>query len=215
MRTTLTPILLLAVLALAACQSKPPRESTVDNPDYRPAKAPTEVTEVRFETTAGNFVVAVHPDWAPLGAQRFLELVKEGYYDGAGFYRVLSGFVVQFGIAAEPSKTARWKDQKIKDDPVRQSNSQGRITFAKTSSPNSRTTDVFINLGNNGNLDAQGFAPFGEVVSGMDRVFRISSAHGQTPDQAELRRLGNAYLQRFPKIDYIRNATIVEKPKMP
>ena len=203
-------LLLVAALLLVACQNPSTGPTPADVPDVpEAAPASDDVTNVRFETTAGDFVVAVHAAWAPLGAKRFLTLVEEGYYDGAGFYRVAPGFVVQFGIAADPAVTAKWADKRLKDDPVKQTNRRGTITFA-TAGPNTRTTDVFINYHQNGNLDRQGFAPFGEVVSGMERVYRISSAHGQQPDQRELRRLGNAYLvKNFPKLDYIKKARIL------
>jgi len=207
--------ILFLVLGMVACKSKPPRETTIDNPELKPAPMVKTITEVRFETTAGDFVVAVYPDWAPIGAQRFLALVKEGFFDGAAFFRVVPGFVVQFGLAADPSMTARWEDTEIRDDPVTRPNRRGTITFA-TSGPNTRTTQVFINFSNNGMLDQQGFAPFGAVVSGMENVDRISSGHGQAPDQTKIKRRGNAYLQgSFPRLDYIRNAAIIRRPPEP
>jgi cyclophilin family peptidyl-prolyl cis-trans isomerase len=206
-------ILLLAVALLAACRaSKGKRETTVDDPELKTPDPVTRVTRVRFDTTAGPFVIEVHPEWAPLGAQRFLELVAEGYYDGSGFFRVRPGFVVQFGLAADPSVTARWVDANLKDDPVKQTNRKGTIAFA-TSGPDTRTTQVFINLHNNGMLDQRGFAPFGEVIEGMENVLRISHDHGEEPDQAKITEMGNVYLQKyFANLDYIRNARVVYNP---
>ena len=206
-------ILILVLGVLVACRSsRGKRETTVDNPELKPPPAVKTITRVRFETTAGDFVIAVHPDWAPLGAQRFLTLVDEGYFDGAGFFRVVPGFVVQFGLAADPSNTARWEDAEIKDDPVTRSNTRGMVTFA-TAGPDTRTTQVFINFGDNSRLDPRGFAPFGEVVSGMENVDKIRADHGQEPDQEKIGKLGNAYLgEYFPNLDYIRNARIVHEP---
>jgi peptidyl-prolyl cis-trans isomerase A (cyclophilin A) len=203
-------LLLLALFVLAACRSGPPRESTVDDPEFFPDRPVKEVTKVRFETTEGSFVVEVHPEWAPRGAERFLRLVKERYYDGAAFFHVVPGFVVQFGIAADPSVTSRWEDETIPDDPVVKSNTRGMVTFA-TAGPDTRTTQIFINYGDNSNLDPRGFAPFGVVVSGMQIVDRISSVHGESPVQDMISRRGNAYLtEQFPELDYIRNARIVK-----
>jgi cyclophilin family peptidyl-prolyl cis-trans isomerase len=206
-------ILLLVIGALAACRSSRGKgETTVDNPELKPAPAVKSITRVRFETTAGDFVVEVHPDWAPLGAQRFLTLVNEGYFDGAAFFRVVPGFVVQFGLAADPSVTARWDDTEIKDDPVIRSNTRGMVTFA-TAGPETRTTQVFINFADNSRLDERGFAPFGKVVAGMENVDKIRAEHGEAPDQEKISRFGNAYLgENFPNLDYIRNARIVYDP---
>ena len=206
-------ILILVLGVLVACRSsKGKAETTVDNPELKPPPVVTTITRVRFETTAGDFVIAIHPDWAPLGAQRFLTLVREGYFDGAGFFRVVPGFVVQFGLAADPSMTARWEDTEIKDDPVTKSNTRGMVTFA-TAGPETRTTQVFINFADNSRLDPRGFAPFGEVISGMDNVDKIRADHGQEPDQEKISSLGNAYLGKyFPNLDYIRNVRVVHEP---
>ncbi len=170
--------------------------------------------KVKFETTKGEFVIEVNPEWAPLGAARFGELVGGGYYDGAKFFRVLPGFVVQFGLPADP-KTAP-KAGNLADDPVTQSNAKGTITFA-TAGPNTRTTQVFINLTDNKRLDGMGFAPFGKVVSGMDVVEQLyagygeGAPHGSGPDQAKIRLQGNAYLDAsFPKMDGIAKASVSE-----
>jgi peptidyl-prolyl cis-trans isomerase A (cyclophilin A) len=179
------------------------------------AQAP-ETYRVRFETTKGNFTVEVTRAWAPLGADRFYNVVKSGLYDGARFFRVLPGFVVQFGIPGDPALARQWRSANIADDPVTQTNAPGTITFA-TSGPNSRTTQVFINFGKNGNLDPMGFAPFGRVSEGMDIVGQLYSGYGEGgprgrgPDQGRIQTEGNAYLERdFPKMDYIKKAAIEE-----
>ncbi len=169
---------------------------------------------MKFDTSKGAFVIEVHRDWAPHGADRFYNLVKNGFYDGARFFRVISGFMVQFGINGNPTIAARWEDANIPDDPVTQSNKPGYITFA-TRGPNTRTTQVFINYGNNRGLDSQGFAPFGRVISGMQVVNALYSGYGegapqgQGPSQGLIQSQGNAYLiKQFPKLDYIKKATI-------
>ncbi|MGH7699737.1 MAG: peptidylprolyl isomerase [Gemmatimonadales bacterium] len=168
----------------------------------------------RFETSEGDFVIEVHRDWAPLGADRFHELVSSGYYDGARFFRVLPGFVAQFGIHGDPQVAAAWRERRIADDPVRESNARGTVTFA-TGGPDTRTTQVFINYADNGRLDAMGFAPFGRVVEGMDVVDRLHAGYGEGaprgpgPDQSRIQAEGNAYLEReFPELDYVRRAAI-------
>lgn len=162
----------------------------------------------RFDTSRGVFRVAVTRSWAPKGADRFYNLVKYGFYDDCRFFRVLPGFVVQFGMNGDPAVQGVWMEQRIDDDPVTRSNRVGTVTFA-TSGPNSRTTQLFINLGANQGLDGQGFAPFGEVTEGMDVVQSIYSGYGQTPEQSMIAAQGNAYLNRqFPNLDYIRTAKI-------
>jgi peptidyl-prolyl cis-trans isomerase A (cyclophilin A) len=172
------------------------------------------VYKVNVDSSRGRFVIEVHRDWAPLGADRFYNLVKNGFYDNARFFRVISGFMVQFGVNGDPKVSAVWREARIKDDPVQQSNSRGMITFA-TAGPNTRTTQVFINFGNNQALDRMGFAPFGRVVSGMDVVDALYSGYGEGaprgngPDQQRVQREGNAYLTKdFAKLDYIKKASI-------
>ena len=174
-----------------------------------------ETFKAQFETSKGNFTVEVTRDWAPLGADRFHHLVKSGFFDGARFFRVLPGFVVQFGIPADPGVARTWRAARIADDPVTGSNTPGSVTFA-TAGANTRTTQVFINLGNNKNLDGMGFAPFGRVVEGMDIVGQLYSGygegapHGHGPDQGRVQSEGNAYLERdFPKLDYIKKAAVL------
>lgn len=167
----------------------------------------------RFETSKGSFTIEVTRAWAPNGADRFYNLVKNGFYDEARFFRVIPEFVVQFGINGDPQVSARWRGATIQDDPVTQRNQRGTVTFAKTRAPNSRTTQLFINLGNNTNLDATGFAPFGRVVEGMAVVDGINSEYGDAPSgqQAMIQQQGNAFLaQQYPNLDYIRRATIVQ-----
>jgi peptidyl-prolyl cis-trans isomerase A (cyclophilin A) len=183
------------------------------NPSALTEKAPA-LYKVRFETSKGPFVVEVHRDWAPNGADRFYNLVKNGFFDDARFFRVISGFMVQFGINGDPSVSAPWRNATIKDDPVRQSNKRGFITFA-TAGPDSRTSQVFINFADNSRLDGQGFAPFGQVTSGMNIVDALHSGYGEGapsgrgPDQGRIQREGNAYLKKdFSNLDYVKKATI-------
>ena len=167
------------------------------------------VFKVRFDTSAGVFVVEVHADWAPRGADRFYNLVKNGYYDGCRFFRVLPGFMVQFGINGDPAIQRNWTDATITDEKVTQGNTRGFVTFAKSSEPNSRTTQLFINFTDNSRLNRQGFAPFGKVTMGMEVVDKIYSGYGEKPDQERIEKEGNAYLTKnFPKLDYIKKATI-------
>jgi peptidyl-prolyl cis-trans isomerase A (cyclophilin A) len=179
------------------------------------AEAPA-VYQAKFDTSKGPFVIEVHRDWAPQGADRFYNLVKNGFFDNARFFRVIEGFMVQFGINGDPKIAAAWRDADIKDDPVKHSNERGTITFA-TAGPNTRTTQVFINFGDNAGLDGQGFSPFGKVVSGMEVVDSLYGGYGEGapngngPDQGRVQSQGNAYLEQdFPKLDFIKTATIAE-----
>ena len=183
-------------------------KSALMKPSALNEKAPAMYT-VKFDTTAGVFQVEVHTDWAPNGADRFYNLVKNGYYDGCRFFRVVPGFMVQFGINGDPAIQRNWESATIPDEPVKQGNTRGTITFAKTSVPNSRTTQVFINFKDNSGLNRTAFAPFGKIVSGMDVVDKIYSAYGERPEQARIQTEGTAYLAKsFPKLDYIKKATI-------
>jgi peptidyl-prolyl cis-trans isomerase A (cyclophilin A) len=178
------------------------------HPSTLKATAPDEY-EVTFKTTAGDFVVKVTRAWAPLGADRFYNLVKHGFYNDAAFFRVLPGFVVQFGMSPNPTVNAAWEKATIKDDPVIQSNHTGYLTYAKPDVPNNRTTQLFISLVENPRLDSMGFAPFAQVTSGMDVVQKIFSGYGETPNQAEIATEGKAYLDKnFPKLDRILSATV-------
>lgn len=183
------------------------------NPEALVEEAP-ESFSVHFATSKGDFVVEVTRKWAPLGADRFYNLVKNGFYDGVRFFRVLPGFVVQFGLSGDPEVSGVWRNATIKDDPVTQSNGKGYITYA-TSGPNTRTTQVFINLNDNSSLDTRGFAPFGRVTEGMDVVGELYSGYGegaprgQGPSQGRIQSEGNSYLEGdFPQLDYVKTATI-------
>ena len=176
------------------------------------AKAPATY-DVSFTTTKGTFVVTVHRAWAPHGADRFYNLVKGRFFDGDEFCRVVSGFVVQFGLSGYPAVSSAWQNATIEDDPVKASNTPGTITFAD-GGPNTRTTQVFINLGNNAaNLDGQGFAPFGKVTKGMSVVRKLFAGYGEqvTNLQGQIATQGNAFLKkRFPKLDAVIRARLVK-----
>lgn len=167
------------------------------------------VFKVKFECSNGTFVVECHRDWAPLGVARFEELVKGNFYNAGRFFRVVPGFVVQFGLSGDPETNKNWRTNRIKDDPVKESNAPGTLTFA-TSGPNSRTTQLFINLAPNKQLDSMGFAPFGKVIEGLEVVKAINAEYRERPDQQQIQTQGNAYLEKeFPKLDFIKSATIV------
>ena len=177
------------------------------------AEAP-DTYRARFVTNEGEFVIEVNKALAPLGANRFYNLVRNGFYNDVRFYRAIENFMVQFGLSGDPSVTNAWQAMTIPDDPRRASNERGTISFA-TAGPNTRTTQVFINLVNNPSLDASSFAPFGRVVEGMDVVDAINTGYGEGapngsgPSQAQIRAEGNMYLTRdFPELDYIQTATI-------
>ena len=201
--------LVLALFAAPAFAQAP----NLANPAALTEQAPATY-KVKFDTTKGAFVVQVTRAWAPNGADRFYNLVKNGFFDDVRFFRVVSGFMVQFGINGDPQLSARWRQAQIKDDAVTQSNKRGMITFA-TAGPNTRTTQVFINFADNTNLDGMGFAPFGRIVSGMNVVDSLNAEYGEGaprgrgPDQGKLQSEGNAYLAReFARMDYVKKATI-------
>lgn len=189
------------------------------NPSAATAVAPAEFT-VKVETTQGDFVINVHRDWAPRGADRFFNLVSLGYYDDAAFYRVIltpRPFMAQIGFNGDPAVNAAWRMARIKDDPVKKSNTRGMVSFA-TGGPNTRTTQFFVNYADNSRLDGMGFAPFGEVIEGMDAVKNFYSGYGEGaprgkgPSQGRIATEGNAYLKaEYPKLDYIIKAEIVEE----
>jgi peptidyl-prolyl cis-trans isomerase A (cyclophilin A) len=185
------------------------------NPAALTEQAPP-VYKARFDTSKGMFIIEVHREWAPNGADRFYNLVKNGFYDEDRFFRVIKGFMVQFGINGNPPVSAQWDNANIKDDPVTQSNQQGFVTFA-TRGPNTRTTQVFINYNDNHGLDSQGFAPFGQVTLGMAVVESLYSGYGEGaprgsgPSQPRMQADGNPYLlSQFPKLDYVMKATITK-----
>lgn len=177
----------------------------------KPANETAPATfRVDMETSRGPVVIEVTRADAPNGADRFYNLVKAKYFDGARFFRVIPGFMAQFGVAADPAVSKAW-DVPIEDDPVKVSNVRGTLTFAATSAPNSRSTQLFINYGDNARLDSQRFAPFGKVVSGMEFVDQIFSGYGEMPDQQRIMTEGNAYLEKeFPNLDYIKTARIAQ-----
>lgn len=172
--------------------------------------------QVLLETTKGKIKLEVHPEWSPLGAEHFKELVKMGFYDDVAFFRVIDGFMAQVGVNGDPALHAKWKDNNIMDEPVVKSNKRGYVSFAKTGAPNSRSTQFFINFGDNSNLDGMGFSPFAQVIEGMDVVDSLYNGYGEGaprgrgPDQMRVVGQGNAYLKKeFPMLDYIKKATIV------
>lgn len=177
-------------------------------------KAPA-VFKAQFTTNRGSFVVEVHRDWAPNGADRIYNLVKAGFYDDTRFFRAIDGFMVQFGISGDPAVSTKWHDANLQDDPVKQSNKRAFVTFAMAG-PNTRTTQIFINYKDNVNLDPMGFSPFGQISKGMDVVDSLYKGYGEGaprgagPDQGRLQQEGNAYLDTsFPKLDHIIRATLV------
>ncbi len=170
---------------------------------------PSEKSVWKLKTTKGDIVIHLYPEWAPLGVERVKELTKIGFYNDVAFFRVVPSFVVQVGMSGAPALHAKWSNNNLQDEPVKTKNRRGTVTFAKSGLPNSRSTQLFINLSDNSNLDSMGFSPIGEVVSGFDVVKKINAEYGEKPDQDRIRLEGNAYLKSaFPKLDYIETATI-------
>jgi peptidyl-prolyl cis-trans isomerase A (cyclophilin A) len=225
---------LCALLPLACTSSTAPKSGAAEEASAKPVDEPAVAPElldpdaatatapddyvVEFTTTEGKFVVTVHRAWAPIGADRFYNLVRLGFYDDVAFFRVVEGFMVQFGLHGAPKVNTKWKVARIADDKRTQPNRKGTISFAN-SGPNTRTTQVFINFNDNVPLDSMGFAPFGEVTAGMDVVMKLHNGYGDGPpsgpgpDQREIERNGNSYLRRrYPELDWIEKATIVSKP---
>ncbi|PYS23241.1 MAG: peptidylprolyl isomerase [Acidobacteria bacterium] len=206
MKRLLIFALVLALVPAAFGQTA--SNSALKNPAGLKETAPA-MFNVKFDTSAGVFVVEVHRDWAPIGADRFYNLVKNGYYDNDRFFRVVPGFMVQFGINGDPDVQRNWQNARIPDDPVKQGNTRGFVTFAKCGAPDCRSTQLFVNFGDNSGLNRQGFAAFGKVTSGMDVVDKINAQYREMPDQGRIQAEGNAYLTKeFPKLDYIKKATI-------
>ncbi len=178
------------------------------DPSQANEKAPAQY-KVKFQTTAGDFVAEIYRDWAPLGADRFYNLVKIGFFDDTGFFRIVPGFIVQFGLNGDPAVNAKWREASIADDPVKASNEPATLTFA-TAGPNTRTTQMFINYGNNAGLDRQGFAPIGKVVEGMAVVEKLFPGYREMANQGQIQMRGNEYLKSsFPKMDFIVKASVV------
>ena len=203
----------ILVASLMGCASDP-----LLNPNAAvwQESAPDTFTVV-METTKGNFAIEVVREWAPIGADRFYNLVRHGFYDDSRFYRVVPGFIVQFGLPGDPAVTPHWLDAMIADDPVEASNVRGTIAYAMTG-PDTRTTQLYISLVDNSRLDEQGFAPFGRIVDGMDIVDQLYGGHGENAggglrrgDQSRIYAEGNVHLDRdFPELDELIRATIRE-----
>jgi cyclophilin family peptidyl-prolyl cis-trans isomerase len=215
------PVPLMALALVAACRPAERPSAATDQPTFaNPASAALrerapDTFRARLETSKGDVVIEVRRNWAPLGADRFYNLVRSGYFDGVRFFRVIPGFMAQFGIHGDPQVSAAWRDATIPDDPVRQHNARGTVSFA-TAGPGTRTTQLFINYGDNRRLDGSGFSPLGQVVAGMDVVDQLYGGYGEGaprgrgPDQSTIQAQGNAYLERgFPELDYVKRAGIV------
>ncbi|MDP3541246.1 MAG: peptidylprolyl isomerase [Elusimicrobiota bacterium] len=230
MNKKLLPLLAVAAaFALAACDKKGEAEAPAApaaapaqtmpaaaanpallSPEKAVEKAP-ETFKVKLATTKGDLVVEVNRAWSPNGADRFYNLVKLGFYDDTAFFRIVNGFMAQIGIHGDPTVMAKWRTANIMDDqPAGQSNKPGYVTFAKTGAPNSRSTQIFFNFGDNSFLDGQGFTPFGKVVDGSPVLGALNLEYGESPDQGAIQSSGNAYLKAsFPRLDYIKTARIV------
>lgn len=216
MKTCLSLCTLSLVFGLAVATAdetnkaaaKPETKPDFNNPATLTAKAPDSF-KVRFDITKGAFTIEVTRSLAPNGVDRFYNLVRSGYFKDIEFFRVVPGFMVQFGIHGDPKVAAAWQPARISDDPVKASNVRGTISFA-TAGPNTRTTQMFINYADNSRLDGMGFSPFGKVTAGMEVVDKINSESGEAPNQAQIQAQGNAYLKKdFPNLDYIKSATIL------
>ncbi len=226
----LLSIFLVAAFActslLAASQAQPKEQGVQSNQPSQPATSPDpakataqapEKFRVQLDTTKGPVVIEVVRAWSPKGADRFYNLVKLGFYTDIAFFRVIDGFMAQFGIHGNPAVSAKWRDAKITDDPVKQSNLRGFVSYAMAG-PNTRTTQLFINYADrNRQLDASGFSPFGRVIQGMENIDNLYSGYGEGapsgrgPNQGLVQTQGNAYLRKsFPNLDYIKSATVVE-----
>ena len=197
--------LILAVAYGAAAQTK-----KLSDPSALTEMAPA-VFRARFETSKGPFVIEAHREWAPLAADRFYNLVKNGFYDGTRFFRVRPGFMAQFGLNGNPDIQNAWQRAFLRDEPTMQQNVRGFVTFTTEGRPQSRFTQIFVNYGDNSRLDTDGFAPFGQVVTGMDVVDTLYAPPDDAqPDQRRILREGNEYLQKeFPQLDFVKKATIV------
>jgi len=198
-------VVVFCFVAAAACAQD---AGPLGNPAALTAESPATFS-VAFDTSKGRFVVDVHREWAPMGADRFYNLVKAGFFTDVRFFRVIGGQLAQFGMHGDPAVQSAWRDAEIQDDPVRHGNTRGTMSFASRG-PNTRTTQLFINMRDNSPYDRLGFAPFGEVTSGIEVVDSIYSGYEERPDQPRIDSEGNAYLAReFPNLDYIQKATIL------
>jgi peptidyl-prolyl cis-trans isomerase A (cyclophilin A) len=202
----------IAIALFAATTACAQDAGPLRNPGTLTEQAPPAFS-VAFDTSKGRFVANVHRDWAPLGADRFYNLVKAGFFDDVRFFRVIGGQLAQFGMHGDPGVQTAWRNADIQDDPVRHSNVRGTISFASRG-PNTRTTQLFINLRDNSPYDRLGFSPFAEVVSGMEVVDQLYSGYEERPEQPLIDEEGNAYLKReFPNLDYIQKATILPEQR--
>ena len=191
----------IALLSLSCSSNKQTAKSEA---------APAEL-KARLQTSKGDVIILVHRDWSPIGADHFYELTKMGFYNDNAFFRTVPGFIVQWGINGDPKVNGDWSKITINDDPPKVSNKVGTVVFAKTGEPNSRSTQLFINLGDNSaSLDSQGFTPFGEVIQGMDNVMKINMEYGEQPSQAAIADIGNPYLEEhFPRLDSVKKTAIL------
>lgn len=218
---TLLISMLACGIALAQTPQAAPKKAPTAAKKAAPAAAPNllrpstlrgrapDVYKVKFTTTKGDVIIQVNRVWAPIGSDRFYNLVRAGFYKDAAFFRIVPRFVAQFGIPARPDVAAAWDHAYLVDDRVTQSNKRGTLTFA-TAGPNTRTTQIFINYGDNASLDTQGFAPFGTVIEGMDVVDKFFAGYGESPDQGRITAQGKAYLDKsFPNLDRIVAAVIM------
>lgn len=212
-----TNLILGLMLAAMGCSGSEEGSSKVDQEALMDPKSPAmnqqapDEFKVEFKASTGRFVVQVTRDLAPNGADRFYNLVQAGFYNECRFFRVVPNFMAQWGFHGDPEITAAWFEATIPDDPVKESNKRGAITFAKQREPNTRTTQLFINYTDNTHLDGKGFAPFGKVVEGMEAVDSINSEYGQKPNQQQIGAKGNHYLKKiFPNLDYIKQARIID-----
>ena len=204
-------------LRVASCQTPENRKILLNQKHKVWNEQAPDVFKVRFETTRGSFLIEVHRDWAPRGVDRFYNLVRTGFFDDSRFFRVRPGFIAQFGIPGDPKIAATWREQRIPDDPVRQSNTRGTIAYAMTG-PDTRTTQLYINISENSRLDPDGFAPLGRVIEGMEIVDQLYSGYGEDAGggmragkQGKIFEGGNTYLDReFPKLDKLVRASVVK-----
>jgi peptidyl-prolyl cis-trans isomerase A (cyclophilin A) len=217
MRSSAAAVSLCLATIAASASFAAPRQTA--NPKLKDPASLTEQAPAtylsRFETNQGVFVIEAHREWAPNAADRFYNLVKNGFYDNARFFRVLGGFMAQFGLNGDPGIQRPWTFAGLPDEPTKQSNTRGFVSFARESSPNSRYTMVFINYKDNSYLDSEGFPPFGQVVVGMEIAEKLYSGYGRNnvPDQRRIISEGNAYLAaEYPKLDFIRRARIATTP---
>ncbi len=206
---------IFSLFLIIGCAEKPVKELSEPNDEALKAPSP-DIYKILFETNEGNFIVEVHRDWSPNGADHLYHLVNYQFYDGVRFFRVIKGFMAQFGYHGDPKIGNVWKSKNIPDDPVKESNLRGYITFAKSGMPNSRSTNLFINYADNSNLDGMGFSPIGKVIEGMEVVDKIYGGYGEGaprgkgPSQGKIMEGGNTYLKKnFPELDYIKKARIV------